>query len=83
MHTIKNYLVSKQIKAEQACLAMHNLLRFRHGITHSNRYRLGYGAIRDSARVSFILLSLLKLIVFVLIPGAAGEIYLLGLQSAH
>jgi len=26
------------------------MLRFKHGITHLNRYRLGYGAIRDSAR---------------------------------
>merc|ERR1712025_1149773 len=36
--------------AEKACLAAHNLLRFKHGVSFLNRYRLGSGTIRDNAR---------------------------------
>jgi len=41
----------KQKKAENACLAAHNQLRFRHGIRGRYRYRHGNKEIRDSAKV--------------------------------
>ena len=38
--------------AEKACLAAHNMIRFNHGVSFKNRYRLGTGTIRNNARVS-------------------------------
>ena len=52
IHGIKHFLVQNLKKAEMACLAVHNTLRFKHGIKYLNRYRLGFGAIRDNAQVS-------------------------------
>ena len=56
-----NYLLTKKTlfsekleKAELACLAVHNQMRFKHDVEYQNRYRLGYKKIRYSALVSCI-----------------------------
>ena len=49
--------------AEKACLAAHNMLRFKHDVCFTNRYRLGTGTIRDNARVSFFILYLKCLLI--------------------
>ena len=54
-YLLKKTLFSEKLeKAELACLAVHNLMRFKHDVEYQNRYRLGYKEIRYSALVSCI-----------------------------